>query len=88
MLVGTQRLLATTESDGPIRRTLDGYSTLDVNVRRRNLLAHLDLFVTVENAFERRYRNINERALLNAEEFVGIPQNPRRLTVGLSLKAW
>jgi hypothetical protein len=42
--------------------------------------------VTVENAFDRRYRSINERAYTNPEEFVGIPQNPRRFTVGLELR--
>jgi outer membrane receptor for ferrienterochelin and colicin len=86
-IVGNQRLLATTESDaGVVRRTLDGYSTVDVNVRRRNVVAHLDAFVTVENAFDRRYRAINERAYTSPEEFVGIPQNPRRITVGLDLR--
>jgi len=86
-IVGTQRLLATTTvNDGLVRRTLDGYSTVDVNVRRRNLFAHLDAFVTVENAFDRRYRSINERAYVNDEEFLGIPQNPRRVTVGLELR--
>jgi outer membrane receptor for ferrienterochelin and colicin len=86
-IVGKQRVLATTTGDdGLVRRTLDGYSTVDVNVRRRNLFAHLDAFVTVENAFDRRYRSINERAFTNPEEFVGIPQNPRRITVGLELR--
>jgi outer membrane receptor protein involved in Fe transport len=86
-VVGTQRVLATTVgSGGPVRRTLDGYSTVDVNVRRRRLFAQLDAFVTVENAFDRRYRSINERAYANAEEFVGIPQNPRRVTVGLEIR--
>jgi outer membrane receptor protein involved in Fe transport len=86
-LVGTQRLLATTiGSDGLERRTLDGYATVDVNVRRRNLLPRLDGFVTMENAFDRRYRSINERAFTSPEEFIGIPQNPRRITVGLELR--
>ena len=85
-VVGKQRLLMTTMSaDGLVRRTLDGYSTVDVNVRR-NLPAHLAAFVTVENAFDRRYRSINERAYTSPEEFVGIPQNPRRITVGLDLR--
>jgi outer membrane receptor protein involved in Fe transport len=50
------------------------------------VLKHLDAFVTVENAFDRRYRTINQRAYVNAEEFIGIPQNPRRLTVGFALR--
>jgi iron complex outermembrane receptor protein len=86
-IVGHQRLLATTAGDdGLVRRTLDGYTTVDANIRRRNLLEHLDAFVTVENAFDRRYRSINERAYTNPEEFTGIPQNPRRITVGLELQ--
>ena len=86
-IVGNQRLLVTTTGDdGLVRRTLDGYSTVDVNVRRRNLAAHLDAFVTVENAFNRRYRSINERAYTNPEEFIGIPQNTRRITVGLEIR--
>ena len=86
-IVGRQRLLMTTASDdGLVRRTLDGYSAVDVNVRRRKLLEHLDAFVTIENAFDRRYRSINERAYTNPEEFVGIPQNPRRITVGVELR--
>jgi outer membrane receptor protein involved in Fe transport len=86
-IVGTQRVLATTVGSGdPVRRTLDGYSTVDVNVRRRRLFRQLDAFVTVENAFDRRYRSINESAYEKAEEFVGIPQNPRRVTVGLEIR--
>jgi outer membrane cobalamin receptor len=86
-VVGTQRLAAMA-SDGAAseRRTIDGYWTCDVNLRRRNVLEHLDAFVTVENAFDRRYRTINERAYLNAEEFIGSPQNPRRITVGFDLR--
>jgi outer membrane cobalamin receptor len=85
-LVGEQRLLATTEDAGPPeRRALDGYVTLDVNVRRR-LLAKLDVFVTIENAFDRRYRAINLRAYTNPEELIGAPQNPRRVTVGFDLR--
>lgn len=86
--VGAQRLLATTPGgDGSVRRTLDGYSTVDLNIRRRNVFAHMDAFVTIENLSDRRYRSINERAYTNAEEFVGIPQNPRRITVGIEFRS-
>jgi outer membrane receptor for ferrienterochelin and colicin len=86
-IAGRQRLEATTlEGDSLERRTLDGYWTCDVTARRRDVLKHLDAFVTVENAFDRRYRTINQRAYVNAEEFIGIPQNPRRLTVGFALR--
>jgi outer membrane cobalamin receptor len=85
--VGSQRLLATEiASDGSeIRRTLDGYSTVDVNVRRRTVFRNVDAFVMVENAFDVRYRSINTRAYTNPEEMIGAPQNPRRVTVGFDL---
>jgi hypothetical protein len=43
-------------------------------------------FVTVKNAFDRRYRSINERAYASAEKFIGIPRNPRRITIGLEVR--
>jgi len=80
---GRQRLRATeSEGDSLVRRTLPGYATVDVNVRRRDVFKELDLFVTVENALDMRYRHINMRAYSNPEELVGAPQNPRRITVG------
>ena len=86
-IVGRQRLEATTlEGDAVERRTLPGYWTCDVTAQRREVLKHLDAFITVENAFDHRYRTINQRAYVNAEEFIGIPQNPRRLTVGIALR--
>jgi outer membrane cobalamin receptor len=84
-VVGKQRLLATTEGEGSDRRTLPGYATVDVNVRR-NLFKSFDAFLTIENALDRRYRTINPRAYTNLEELIGAPQNPRRVTVGLSLR--
>ena len=85
-VVGTQRLLATTEVAGSLeRQTLPGYATVDVNVRR-NLFKTLDAFLTIENALDRRYRTINPRAYTNPEELIGAPQNPRRLSVGFSLR--
>jgi hypothetical protein len=33
-----------------------------------------------------RYRTTNARAYSNPEELVGMPHNPRRLTVGLDLR--
>lgn len=85
-IVGAQRLLATTVVGRSLeRRTLDGYATVDVNVRR-NLFKGLDAFLTLENAFDRRYRTINARAYTNPEELIGAPQNPRRVSVGFSLR--
>lgn len=85
-VVGRQRLLALTdEGDSAERRTLDGYVTVDVNVRR-HLMSWLDAFVTIDNLFDRRYRQINTRAYTNPEELIGAPQNPRRLMVGFDLR--
>lgn len=80
-VVGRQRVLALAD-DSVTRRTIDGYALVDVNLRRRALFRHVDAFVTIENAFDRRYRSINARAYTNAEELIGAPQNPRRVTVG------
>ena len=55
-------------------------------MRRRSVMERVDAFFKVENAFDRRYRTINERAYINPEEFIGIPQNPRRVSVGLELR--
>jgi outer membrane receptor protein involved in Fe transport len=85
-IVGTQRLLATAPQDGMLERlTLDGFATLDVNIRRK-LFKSFDLFVTIENAFDRRYRTINTHAYTNPEELIGAPQNPRRVSVGFDLR--
>lgn len=84
-VVGSQRLLATT-TEGGSRRTLDGYATVDVNVRRQTLFRNIDAFVTIENALDRRYRAINLRAYTNPEEMIGAPQNPRRVTVGFDVR--
>jgi outer membrane cobalamin receptor len=85
-VVGVQRVLATTALAGSVaRRTLPGYATVDVNVRRKVLQA-LDAFVTIENALDRRYVNANPYAYTNPQELIGAPQNPRRLTVGFTLR--
>jgi outer membrane receptor for ferrienterochelin and colicin len=85
-VVGTQRALATTMVGGSLaRQTLSGYATIDMNIRRRHVLKNVDAFLTIENALDRRYVNINVRAYTNPEELVGAPQNPRRLTVGFDV---
>jgi outer membrane cobalamin receptor len=84
-IVGTQRVIATDEDDDPSRLTLPGYHTVDVTLRRRGLFKRASLFLTVENAFDARYRSINIRAYSNPEEFVGAPQNPRRVSAGITL---
>jgi hypothetical protein len=47
---------------------------------------NVDLFVSVENALDARYRSMNLRAFTNPEEFVGSPQNPRRIVAGVQLR--
>jgi hypothetical protein len=83
-IVGAQRLLATTTPDGP-RRTLDGYATLDVNIRR-SLFTGLDAFLTVGNALDRRCRTIDARAYTHPEELIGAPLSPRRVSTGFALR--
>ena len=79
-VVGSQRLLATTEVAGSLeRQTLPGYATVDVNVRR-TLFRTLDAFLAIESALDRRYRTLNPGAYTNPEELVGAPQNPRRVS--------
>ena len=86
-VVGTQRVQATTVvEDRVVRRTLPGYATLDLNIRRQRVIGDIGMFVTVENALDHRYRHINPRAYSNPEELIGAPQNPRRFTVGFDLR--
>ncbi len=87
-IVGTQRVFATAiGADGsPVRRTIDGYSTMDVHLRRRRVFKGLDAFLAIENLLDARYRDINGRAFINPEELVGAPQNPRRITAGFEIK--
>ena len=49
-------------------------------------MANVDGFVTIENALDARYRNMNLRAFTNPEEFAGSPQNPRRHTAGVQVR--
>ncbi|MEO7272788.1 MAG: TonB-dependent receptor, partial [Vicinamibacterales bacterium] len=84
-VAGRQRVLATVEDgDRTARRTVPGFYTLDVNLRRR-LSAKLDAFLTVENALDRRYRTANQFAYINPQEMIGVPQNPRRVTIGVTV---
>jgi outer membrane receptor for ferrienterochelin and colicin len=84
---GPQRLRARQPFPNEVsRRELDGYTTVDLTARRQDVFKELDIFATVENVFDARYRNINMRAYLNPEELVGAPQNPRRLTVGVQIQ--
>jgi len=82
--VGRQRALAVNGPDaGPLtRRTIAGYTTVDLSVRRAQVAGPVGLFMTIDNLFDARYRHLNLRAFTNPEEFEGSPQNPRRITFG------
>jgi outer membrane receptor for ferrienterochelin and colicin len=82
---GRQRAMALA-ADGVSRETLPGYTVVDVNVRRNGITRHLDAFARIENLFDARYFNINERAFSNPEELAGSPQAPRRVSVGIDLR--
>lgn len=85
-VMSRQRLLALGQAAArTVRETLPGYTVVDMTVRRA-LSRKVGAFATVTNAFDRRYHTINGRAITNPEEFVGAPQNPRRLTVGVTLR--
>jgi outer membrane receptor protein involved in Fe transport len=71
--------------DGFVRPTIDGYTTVDVAVRRV-LSKQWTAFATFENALDARYRQVNLRAYTNPEELVGVPQNPRRVSAGISIR--
>jgi outer membrane receptor protein involved in Fe transport len=83
--VGTQRFVAFDEQT-VARHTLPGYATVDLNIRRLHVFPGVNAFLTVENVFDRRYRNINSEAYIDPEQLVGAPQNPRRVTAGVELR--
>jgi outer membrane cobalamin receptor len=86
-ITGAQRALATiVVGDRVAHPTIDGYSVTTVTARRRQVFKQLDLFLTVENAFDARYRQVNTRAFSNPEELVGAPQNPRRVVIGVDVR--
>jgi outer membrane cobalamin receptor len=85
-MIGRQRSLAIEARDDRfIRPTISGYTTLDVTVRRV-VSQRFTAFAIVENALDARYRHMNLRAFTNPEELVGAPQNPRRVSAGVSIR--
>lgn len=84
MQFGRQRVLALT----PARRreTLPGFTLVDVNLRRNRITRTIDAFLRIENLFDARHVHINERAFTNAEELVGAPQAPRRVSFGIDVR--
>jgi outer membrane receptor protein involved in Fe transport len=71
---------------GVVVHHISGYAVLDFTIKRHDVIRGGDLFVSVENLTDRRYRHANLRAYENPEELVGVPQNPRRIAVGLSYR--
>ena len=85
---GRQRLVAFDEGT-LARHTLRGYATVDLNIRRlRVFSSRVNAFLTIENALDRRYLNINSGAYTDSDQLVGAPQNPRRITVGVDVRVW
>lgn len=85
MAFGRQRVLALA-ADERSRRTLPGFRTVNVNLRRNQITRNLDAFVSVENLFDARYFHTNERAYTNDEELAGAPQPPRRISAGVTVR--
>jgi outer membrane cobalamin receptor len=87
MAVSSRQRTFAIDEDSHTRLTIPGYASVQVELRRANVFTKgLELFASVENAFDARYRNVNTRAYSNPEELVGAPQNPRRLTAGFRLQ--
>ncbi|HYE86634.1 MAG TPA: TonB-dependent receptor [Vicinamibacterales bacterium] len=85
MMFGRQRVLAAAE-DGTSRATLPGFSVVNLNLRRNQVMRNIDAFLRVENLFDARYVHLNERAYSNDEELNGSPQSPRRLSAGFTVR--
>lgn len=81
--VGRQRRLDVEPGRPDRRRDLPGYTRLDLTVNLRTSW-RADVFLDVQNATNARYYNVGAESNLNPIGFIGTPQNPRRLTVGLS----
>lgn len=83
--VGTQRV-ANLDANGK-RYTLDGYKTLDLNLRVEAIQG-LEAFLNVSNTLDAKYRNINLGAFASTNdiEFKGAPQDPRRIALGIQAR--
>jgi iron complex outermembrane receptor protein len=77
-----QRLLDVEPGRPDRRKTLAGYTLLDLSLSYR--FAALEAFLRVDNALDATYRNVSPQSNLNAIEFVGTPQNPRRVMGGVA----
>lgn len=83
--VGTQRFSGVDPASGR-RLRIPGYRVVDLVAERRiqSRAGAFALRLEVRNAFDARYRNLNEGAALGASpEFFGVPQDTRRVALGL-----
>lgn len=78
---GRQRTNGLVAGDSGARATVGGFRELNVAFGYR--WRRLEAFLKAQNALDARYRNLNENAFLGDYEFKGMPQNPRRLSLGL-----
>lgn len=84
--IGTQRVAELDPATGR-RYRLPGYLRMDLHLRREWPAGggRVGLAFTASNALDARYRNINYEARPGpAIAFFGVPQEPRRLALGLS----
>jgi len=81
IVLNRQRILDVEPGRPDSRKTLSGYTLLDLTLSYR--FASLEVFLRADNALDATYRNVSPQSNINAIEFVGTPQNPRRLMGGL-----
>lgn len=89
---GAQRAPALRADDETARQTIPGYALLNLNGRYR-WTEHLDVTWAVENALDLRYHAVGRHTRPDAPddrsnfEFpAGLPQDPRRITLGLTVR--
>ncbi len=83
--VGTQRFAGVDPASGK-RLRIPGYRAVNLLVERSVEMGpgQLAFRLEVRNAFDVRYRNLNEGASLGASpEFFGVPQDTRRVALGI-----
>ena len=85
--MGTQRFANPIRGGNPY--TLDGYGNLDLHLVW-DVLPHCSVYLDGSNMTDANYRNINHEwdplATASLVETKGIPQDPRRMGLGVKLK--
>ena len=84
LLVARQASAQTRPPPDLATATLEDLMAIVVTTASR--ASELDAFLTIENALDRRYRTPNLSAYTNPDELIGAPQNPRRVSIGFSLR--